>query len=164
MTEEQKKPQAADAETKELQEKLEKTEKEREEYLNGWKRVKADFINYQKDEAKRFKEIIDFSNQELIKDIIPVLDSFDLGISALEKEGKVEKGVYIIRTQLENVLKKRGLEKMIVSIGQKFDPALHEAISGIESSQPSGTIIEEVEKGYLLNGRVIRPARVRVAK
>lgn len=152
------------AEMKELREKLEKAEKERDEYLSGWKRAKADFINYQKDEAKRFKEIIEFGNQELIKDIIPVLDSFDLGISVLEKEGKAEKGIYIIRAQLEDVLKKRGLEKIIVSVGQIFDPSLHEAISSVESNQPSGTIIEEVEKGYLLNGRVIRPTRVKVAK
>jgi len=151
-------------ELKRLKEELEKSEKEKEEYLNGWKRAKADFINYQKDEARRFEEVIKFSNQELIKELIPVLDSFDLGIAALEKQGPVEKGVYIIRVQLEDVLKKRGFERMIVTVGQPFDPRAQEAVATVESNLPSGSIVEEVERGYLLNSRVIRPARVKVAK
>lgn len=165
MPEEQQKSQEnIEALVKELKEKLEKTEKEKEEYLNGWKRAKADFINYQKDETKRFEEVIKFSNQELFKDLIAVLDSFDLGIAVLEKQGSVERGIYIIRTQLEDVLKQRGLERMITAIGQPFDPSMQEVVATVESKQPSGTIIEEVERGYLLNGKVIRPARVKVAK
>lgn len=151
-------------EKKELQSKLEKCDKEKEEYLNGWKRAKADYINYQKEEAKRFEEVLKFSNWELVRDLITTLDSFDLAIAALEKEGKAEKGMYMIRNQLEDTLKKRGLEKIVISVGQPFDPSLQEAIGEVESDKPAGTIAEEIERGYLLNGRVIRPARVKLAK
>lgn len=147
-----------------LKEKFEKSEREREEYLNGWKRAKADFINFQKDEAKRFEGVVKFSNQDLILELIPVLDSFDLGIAALEKNGPVEKGIYIIRAQLEDVLKKRGVEKIGVKAGQPFDSAFMEAVATVESELTPGSVVEEVERGYLLNGKVIRPVRVKVAK
>ena len=143
---------------------LNKCQKERDEYLDGWKRAKADLINHKKDEAKRFEAVVKFSNEALIKEIINVLDSFDLALDSLEREGKTEKGMYLIRAQLEDILKQNGLERVIVSVGQSFDPALQEAIAAIESDKPSGIIIEEVEKGYLLNGKLIRPARVKVSK
>jgi len=141
-----------------------KCQKERDEYLDGWKRAKADLINYKKDEAKRFETMIKFSNESLIRDLIIVLDSFDLALAVLEKEDKSEKGIYLIRAQIEDILKKNGLEKIIILIGQQFNPSLQEAIMSIESDKPSGTIIEEVEKGYMLNGKLVRPTRVKVAK
>ena len=160
---------------------LEKFQKERDEYLDGWKRAKADLINYKKDEAKRFEMMIKFANESLIKELVNVLDSFDLAIIALgqsrnnaeltrndaenqSESASWQKGLYLIRHQLEDALKQQGLERVIVSVGQLFDPALQEAIASIESDKSSGTIIEEVEKGYLLNGKLIRPARVKVAK
>lgn len=144
--------------------KLDACMKEKDEYLNGWKRAKADLINYQKDEGKRFEEILKFGATDLVKDFIPVLDSFDLALTVLEKEGKAERGVYMIRTQLEDVLKKRGLERVAVSVGAPFDPNLHESIGEVEAGEPPGTIVEEVERGYYLNGRVVRPARVKLSK
>jgi len=157
-------------ELKVIKEKLAKCEQEKEDYLNGWKRAKADFINYQKDEGKRFDELLKFGQMEMIKEFITVLDSFDLALEAIEKNVQDQvgksfiRGIYMIRTQLEEILKKRGLEKMIIALGQPFDPSLQEAIAEEESEQPPGTIIEEIERGYLLNGRVIRPARVKIAK
>ena len=156
--------------------------------MNGWKRAKADLINYQKEEVKRFEELIKFGNMDLIKDFIPVLDNFDLALTVLEKEGKAEKGiyphtnqgsvqapeqpekspfgvgVYMIRSQFEDILKKRGCEKIIVEPGGKFDPNIQEAIGEIESDKEAGTIALVVENGYTLNGRVVRPARVKLAK
>lgn len=129
-----------------------------QEYLNGWKRAKADLINYQKDEAKRFEEVIKFSNAVIIKELILVLDSFDL---AEKHDGKDFK---MIKNQLEDIMKRSGLEKMTTAVGSKFDPAMHETVGELESDQPIGTVVEEVERGYLLSGRVIRPARVRIAK
>lgn len=149
---------------KDLQEKLTACQKERDEYLNGWKRAKADLINYQKDEAKRFEEVLKFGSIDIIKDLIPVLDSFDLSLSVLEKEGKAERGLYMIRSQIEDVLKKRGLEKIVVVPGQKFDPNNHESVSEGESEHPAGSVAEVIENGYLLNGRVVRPARVKLSK
>jgi molecular chaperone GrpE len=135
-----------------------------EEYLNGWKRAKADLINYQKDEAKRFEEVVKFANAAIIKDLIVVLDSFNIALEVLEKQEKSEKGIYMIKAQLEDILKKNGLETMASSVGSKFDPNFHEAVAEVESEKPAGTIIEEIEKGYLLNGRVIRPTKVKLSK
>jgi len=141
-----------------------KYQKERDEYLDGWKRAKADLINYKKDEAKRFETMMKFSQETIIRDLIVVLDSFDLALATLEKEDKAEKGIYLIKAQLEDVLKQNGLERVIISVGQLFDPSLQEAIATVDSNKPSGTIIEEVERGYLLHGKLIRPARVKVSK
>src|SRR3989344_6038011 len=107
--------------SRDLQKELEKCGKEKDEYLNGWKRAKADLINYQKDEAKRFEEVIKFANVAIVKDLITVLDSFDLALTVLEKDGKAEKGIYMIKSQLEDIMKKSGLEKMASSVGSKFD-------------------------------------------
>lgn len=132
-----------------------------EEYLNGWKRAKADFINYQKDETKRFEQILRFGNESLLKELLIVLDSFALALAA----HPAEKGFFIVQSQLEDILKKNGLEKLIIAIGQPFDPALHEAVAETASQEfSSGTVVEEVEKGYTLHGKLIRPARVKVAK
>lgn len=124
-----------------------------EEYLNGWKRAKADFINYQRDEQKRLEEILKFGNENFVKELLTVLDSFVLS-------GETSP----ILLQLENILKKYGLEQIKVEIGQSFDPNWHEAIQIVKSDQPSNTIVEELEKGYTLHGKLIRPAKVKVAK
>ncbi|MDD4931699.1 MAG: nucleotide exchange factor GrpE [Candidatus Colwellbacteria bacterium] len=148
------------------QAEMEQLKKERDEYLDGWKRAKADLINYKNEELTRLREISRFAGEDMMRDILVVIDSFDLGISVLgeESEGAAGKGMYMIRTQLEDVLRKKGLERVIVSTGSPFDPSLHEAIASIESNLPSGTVVDEVERGYLLNGKLLRPARVVVAK
>ncbi|MDP3052844.1 MAG: nucleotide exchange factor GrpE [bacterium] len=146
------------------EDELSKCQKEKDEYLDGWKRAKAELINYKKDEAKRFEIVIKLANEGLIKELLLVLDSFDLGLASSEKEGSAQKGMYLIRSQLKDILKSYGLEEIETSPGEKFDINIHEAVAEIESDQPSGTVIEEVEKGYLLNGRVIRPVRVRISK
>jgi len=161
---EEKKEEERPENLEECQRKLQECEKKRDEYLDGWQRARAEFSNYKKDEYKRFDEVVKTSNLRLTTDLIRVLDSFDLSLAALEKEGKAEKGMYLIRAQLEDVLKGYGLERMRVSVGDKFDPNLHDAVASVESEQEDGTVVEEVEKGYLLYGRVIRPARVKVAK
>ena len=157
---------------------LEKCEKEKAEYLSGWQRAKADFINYKKEEIKRLEEIAKYGNEDLIKDLITVLDNFDLGLLAMESmrpaptlqsESRpsgvgIEKGIYMIRTQIEDILKQRGLEKIPIKIGEAFDPGIAEAIAEAESSHPPGSIIEEIEPGYKLYDKILRPARVRIAK
>jgi molecular chaperone GrpE len=142
----------------------EQLQKERDEYLEGWKRAKADLANYRKEEAQRLQHILMSANEQLIKELLVVLDSFDLAIESLEKEEKAEKGVYLIRSQMEDVLKKFGLERVAVKKGDDFDPSQHEAIATVESEQESETVVEEVERGYRLNGKLVRPARVKVSK
>lgn len=143
---------------------FEKIKKERDEYLSGWQRAKADFINYKKEELKRLEEIARYGNEELIKDLIVILDNFDLGLAALEKAGPVEKGIYMIRQQIEDVLTKRGLEKIILKPGDRFDPAISEAVHEVPSDKPAGTVIEVIEAGYRMYDKILRPARVIISK
>jgi len=142
---------------------LAQCEKEKQEYLAGWQRAKADHINYRKDEAKRFEDMARFVTAGLIQDVLPVLDSFDLALSH-GASSEIEKGILLIKSQLGDILKKRGLEEIKISPGEQFDPEKHESVGEIESEHPAGTIAEEVQKGYYFQGRVLRPTRVRLVK
>lgn len=162
---EEEKPLEVVNEAQESKVELEKISKEKDEYLDGWRRAKADLINYKKDELKRLEEVAKFSNEEIIKDLISVLDSFELAIITLEKsDTKLEKGVYMIKSQLEDVLRRRGLLKIKVNKNDNFDPNFHEAVGSAEGDGSSGTIAEEVETGYMLHDKVLRPTRVRLFK
>lgn len=142
---------------------IERLEKERKEYLDGWQRAKAEFINYKKDEWKRLEDVIRFSSAGLVEDILPVLDSFDLALAGgIGKEA--ERGILLIRSQMEDILKKRGVTQIAVQPGDPFNPEKHESISEMESPHPAGAIAEVSQKGYELAGRVIRPARVKLSK
>ncbi len=151
-------------ESEELKNKLAACEKEKEEYLNGWKRAKADFINYQKDEIKRMAEIIKLSNESLIKELLTVLDSFEISLAIMDNaDENLKKGVEMIYFQLEKTLNKFGLEP-IKALGMKFDENFHETVEEIESEKESGTILEELIRGWKLNGKVIRPTKVKISK
>ncbi|MEX1014690.1 MAG: nucleotide exchange factor GrpE [Candidatus Paceibacterota bacterium] len=147
----------------ELKNKLEECENEKNEYLNGWKRAKADFINYKKEESDRFDSMIRNSQKKLISDILTVLDSFELGIVMTEGDKMEKKGVELIKGQLEDSLKKNGVIKIKVQIGDDFNPEIHEAVEQVESDQPEGTVAGVVEKGYAINDKVIRPVKVKIS-
>lgn len=147
-----------------LKEQIEEMTTQRDEYLAGWQRAKADFINYKKEEVKKLEDIARYGSGDLIKDLISVMDNFDLALRTLEKAGPVEKGIYLIRTQIEDILKKRGLVKIEIKPGDMFDPAVAEALSEVDAEAPPGTIVEEIEPGYRLHEKVLRPARVIVSK
>ncbi|AKM78342.1 MAG: Protein GrpE [Candidatus Wolfebacteria bacterium GW2011_GWE1_48_7] len=138
--------------------------KERDEYLDGWQRSRAELVNYKKDEAKRLDDMMKLANGALIRDLIMVIDNFELAIMAMEKQGSVEKGIYLIKAQLEDILKQYGLEKMPITVGEQFDPTKHEAVASIESELSPDSVVEEVERGYYLHGKLIRPSRVKVAR
>lgn len=144
-------------------EELKQCELKCKEYLEGWQRAKADFINYKNDEGKRFEDMGRFVTSGLIHDILPVLDSFDLAFQ-YKMPPEMERGALLIRSQFEDVLKKRGFEEIAVAKNEVFNPEKHESIGEMESDAPEGAIAEVVQKGYFLRGRVLRPARVRLAK
>ena len=154
------------------QKELEKLKKEKDEYLKGWQRERADFINYKKDEKERFKEVVRFSNERIIKSLIAILDGFDLAIESFLKEEKSKKendnylkGIYLIKSQLQDILEKEGVNEIKVKIGEKLNPAFHEVVAMAENEKfAPDTIIKILEKGYILNDKVIRPCRVIVAK
>jgi molecular chaperone GrpE len=164
-----------------LHDELKQCESERKEYLDGWQRAKADHVNYRNDEGKRFEDMARFVTTGLIQDILPVLDSFaalenifkgeprpsedgrDLALGhGLPKE--VERGVLLIRSQFEDILKKRGLAEINVQAGETFNPEVHESTGETESDQPPGSVAEVIQKGYTLGEKVLRPARVTLAK
>lgn len=142
---------------------LEMCMKKCDEYLNGWKRAKADFLNYKKEEGERISEFIKFSNESIMFDLITVLDSFNLGIS-LSNDEMAKKGMTLIKVQMEDILKRYGLEKISIERGGGFDPKTQEAVDEIVSEHPEGLVAEEIEKGYVLNGKVIRPIKVKLSK
>ena len=149
--------------TVKTKEDLKRCETERKEYLEGWQRAKADSINYRKDEQKRFAEMIRFANMGLILETLPVLDSFDLA-AAHKLPPEAEKGVFLIRSQLEDILKKQGVEQIKTEAGEDFNPEKHESIGEIESDLAEGKIVEEIQKGYLFQGKVLRPVKIKIAK
>ncbi len=134
------------------------------EFLNGWKRAKADLANFKKEEMERVQRMVKMGNEGIVRDVVGVLDSFDLGITALGAESAAGKGMILIKTQLEDALKRHGLESVRAEKGTMFDPAHHEALGEIESELPEGAVVEEIERGYRLNERAIRPVRVIVSK
>ena len=158
---------------KKVKEDLKKCETEKKEYLDGWQRAKADYINFKNDEGKRMEDMARFLTSGLIQEILPVLDSFaaleshfrgESHPSPDERDSAIEKGVVLIHLQFEDILKKRGLERIKVEAGEEFNPEKHEAIGEMESDMPQGKIAEVVQWGYLLRDRVLRPARIRLSK
>jgi len=154
------------------QKEFQKLEKEKDEYLKGWQKERANFINYKKDEKERFKEVVRFSNERIVKSLIAILDGFDLAIESFLKQGKDKKenddylkGIYLIKSQLKDILEKEGVNEIKVKIGETLNPVFHEVVAMAENKKfAPDTIIKILEKGYILNNKVIRPCRVIVAK
>jgi molecular chaperone GrpE len=144
-----------------LAEELELVRRERDEYLDAVRRLKAEFENSRKRQEREKERILHAASESLVTELLPVLDNLD---RALESEGDIREGVRATRDQLVDVLGREGLLP-VASDGQSFDPNVHEAVM----SQPSeeheeGTIIQTFQRGYVLNGKPIRPAKVVVAQ
>ena len=148
----------------ELESALVECEKMRDEYLDGWKRAKADFANYKKDEETRMAVLAKFANENVLTDLLHVLDSFDLGLATVSETDPARKGMGLIRGQLEEALRRHGVERVSVKPGDVFDPVRHDAVGEVVSGVPPDAVAEEVGAGYLLNGKLVRPARVKVSK
>jgi len=150
---------------KTIEQKLKECQKLKDGYLAGWKRTQADFINYKKGEAKRNKELKEFSNEELVLKMLPILDNLYIAENNISKEMRKDqwvKGLLQIKSQILDFLKTEGIEE-IKSIGEKFNPQFHEAIE-IVGGKESDIVIKEIRKGYILNSRVVRPAQVKITK
>ncbi|MDP2681249.1 MAG: nucleotide exchange factor GrpE [Deltaproteobacteria bacterium] len=155
------------AEIKRLNLCLEQKTKEAEAAFDKFLRACADLENYKKRAEKEKGELISFSNERFIKEVLPVVDNLERAIDHIEDESDlaaVKDGIKLVLDNLLAVLKKFGVEAAS-AMGDKFDPTRHEAISQEEilNSDP-GTIIKEFHKGYYLNGRLLRPAMVVIAK
>jgi molecular chaperone GrpE len=143
------------------EEELEDARRERDEYLNALRRLKAEFENSRKRQERELARILETASERLVVELLPVLDNLD---RALEAEGDLREGVQVTRDQLADVLEKEGLLP-VASDGQPFDPNVHEALlSHPSEDHEEGTILQTFQRGYLLNGKPIRPAKVVVAK
>ena len=148
------------------EEKLKKLQAKCDEYLAGWQRERADFQNYKKEEVKRASEMRTYLAEGMIRELLTVLDSFDIAFDFVPDDLKGHKwihGTEQIRAQLFDVLRREGVE-VIKTDGEMFNPEKHESVEEVASDKLEGRIVEEVQKGYVLNGKVIRPARAEVAK
>jgi molecular chaperone GrpE len=152
-------------EIEDLKKKLEEKEKESASNYEKYLRAVADFDNYKKRAIKDKTDAIKYGNEDIIKDILPFMDSLDRALEHDTGDIKAFKdGVALIQDQLLCCLKKHGVER-IDTAGKDFDPNFHEALMQMESDQhEDNKIVSEMEKGYLLNGRLIRPSRVCVCK
>jgi len=151
----------------EFKKRLEECQKLKEEYLAGWQRARADLLNYKKEEMERIGELVDYATEELILKILPILDNFEIAEQKIPEDLKNDesvKGILQIKNQILDFLKSQGVEE-IKSVGQKFDPNFHEVAEEVEKKdKESGIIFEEIQKGYKINGRLLRPAKARVVK
>jgi len=148
----------------ELKQNLEALQKEKEDLMNRLMRLQADFDNYRKRMKAEKEEVEKFANFEFMKKILPVIDNLERALTSAEKsdDGVIE-GLEMILRQFKEVLESEGVTA-ISSAGKAFDPALHEAVLTEESEEYSpGTVIEELQKGYLMKDKVLRPSMVKVA-
>jgi molecular chaperone GrpE len=140
---------------------LEETRRERDAYVDALRRLKAEFENSRKRQERERSRLLETASEKLVVELLPVLDNLD---RALEAKGNIREGVRATREQLADALGKEGLLP-VASDGQPFDPNVHEAVMGQPSEEhQEGTILQTFQRGYLLNGKPIRAAKVVVAR
>jgi molecular chaperone GrpE len=144
-----------------LADELELAREERDEYLESMRRMKAELENSRKRQEKERARLVQLASERLVRELLPVLDNLE---RALEVEGNIREGVRATREQLLTALEREGLTP-VASDGESFDPTVHEAVMGQPSDEhEEDTVIMTLERGYVLNGKPIRPAKVVVAK
>ncbi len=151
-----------------LRQSFEEKKKLADSYYDQLLRLGAEFDNYRKRVEKEKDELIEFGKEELLVKLLGILDSFDLAVISTKNEKNEEKsireGVELIHKQLRELLEKEGVKKL-ETVGQQFDPDLHHAVEYQESDKhKDNEIIQEIQAGYFLRDRVIRPAMVVVAR
>lgn len=158
-----------EAENKEeetMEAKLAQCENEKNEFIELAKRLKADFANTKRDQEREMAKVVQFANEDLILRLLPVIDSFNLAMKHtppdIEQHQWVS-GIRSIKQQLDGILKQIGVTE-ITTANIPFDMHSHEAVLEVESDGPEGEIAEELQKGYTLYDKIVRPAKVSVTK
>jgi len=158
---------AAKVKLKKLRDELEKAKKERAEYLDGWQRCKADSINARKDAEARATRLSEVLREELVHDIIPALDSFEMAAASEEWATIGENwkaGMENVRGLLFDALRRHGITRY-GKVGEKYDSEIHEALEELDDAPgEAGTIVRVLRHGYKTADRVLRPAHVFVKK
>lgn len=153
----------AEGKIKKLKEELKECRKKSAEFLAGWQRAKADFINARHDEEKNREEMAKYANERIIREILNVLDSLDQAAAESGMEDKWKTGFVHIKNQLMQVVRGYGV-RVIEPVGEKFNPEEHESIAEEEVSEPDKDqiILEELQKGYKIHDKTLRPAKVKI--
>jgi len=153
-----------------LKDKIKKIEAEKTDYMDGWQRERADFINFKRRAEEERKDYIKFANENLLEEMLTVLESFDMAFMNREQWNSVPEnwrvGVEYIHSQLVKILDDNGLKEFIPKIGDKFDPKLHvaEEVIAVSAKTEDGLIKEIKKKGYTLNGKIIIAPKVTVGE
>jgi molecular chaperone GrpE len=153
-------------EVAELEAKLKEEREKAEMYLNQLKYARADLVNLRKQMQKRIDEEVDRGTQRIMMRLLPIVEEFDLAIEAAREAGEnsLLEGVEMVRRKLEKMLDSEGVSP-IEALGRAFDPHLHEAVLEVETDEhEDGTVVEEIRRGYLYKGRVLRASMVKVAR
>jgi len=160
------KKKGGDKKLKNLEKELEKCEKLKEEYLAGWQRCRADFLNYKKEEIEREERVKEYAREKLILKVLDIYDYLEMAVENMPKEmndSQWAQGISQIYSQFSNWLKEEKVEKM--NKMDKFNPEFQEAVAEVDlKDKKKGEIAEVLKKGYLINGRLLRPAKVKVVK
>ena len=143
--------------------KKQKKEIKVKELTETIQRVQADFENYKKRTEKDKEEFVKYACQNIVLDLLPILDNFELALQHTKDKEEFIKGMELVYSNFIDILNKRGLNP-INALSKEFDPVMHEALMQERSKEKPGTIIEEFQKGYMINDKVIRPTKVKVAK
>ncbi|MDO8676794.1 MAG: nucleotide exchange factor GrpE [Candidatus Azambacteria bacterium] len=144
---------------------VEVLKKQAQEYLDGWKRAKADYLNLKKEMEAQNREIKEWMSKIMLLPLLSILYGFDKAFDEIPENLKNNlwvNGINGVKKQFEDYLKTQGVE-VIKTKGEKFDPMKHEAVESADGGE-SGVIVEEFQKGYLIKGEVLRPAKVKVYK
>ncbi len=130
-------------------------------------RACAELENTKKRLEKEKNEFLRFANEELILRLLPIVDNFDRALASVKHTRETDavlSGIRMVQKELHGLFKDHGVEE-VAAVGKKFDPHLHEAIAVVETEEhPEETVVEEIQRGYTLNGRLIRPSIVKVSK
>jgi len=142
--------------------KKDKKPTKEQEYLSGWQRCQADFLNYKKDEGVRLNALVDYKIEEWAIEILKIIDLFERAEMETKKTKETE-GFLHIKKYFESFLFNQEIEKINTKIGDKFNPEFEEVLETKEGDE-DGVIIDIIQKGYTFNNKVIRPTRIKVTK
>lgn len=149
-----------------LEAELKQSKEQADEYYERLQRLQAEFDNYRKRTQKEKEETVKYAAERVVEAMLPVLDNFERAVSASQSNQDFKafsQGVEMILKQMQNALTREGLTS-IEAVGQPFDPKLHEAVMQVDSTDyPENTVVEELQKGYYLKEKVLRPSMVKVS-
>ena len=155
-------PKQDNTELESQKKELEQKNKTIEELTDTLKRLQAEFENYRKRNEKDRIEFTKFAGARSVEKLLPVLDSFEMALKHTNEPQKFINGMKLIYAQLHSALEAEGL-RAIKTDGEKFDPYKHEVLMKEESEKPEGTILEEFQKGYMLNDKILRFSKVKIS-